>query len=97
MAEVVSIAASRNRKPLTKRRREMRTKNVYGLSQVQLLEKYFVENPNGYLTPATARTVFGIERLASRMYDLRLRGHIVWSESRQDSMGNRYNRYYALV
>jgi len=47
------------------------------------------------ISPAEARTVFGIERLAARMYDLR--GVVNYRPERKvDAAGHRYTRYYYL-
>jgi len=61
-------------------------------TQVQMLQDYL--EVNGYITPLVARAVFGIERLASRIYDLRKMGVKITVAMARDARGKRYTRYY---
>ncbi|MCQ4158780.1 helix-turn-helix domain-containing protein [Roseomonas sp. GC11] len=46
----------------------------------------------GYITPLVARN-YGIERLTSRIYDLRKQGHTITAEYKRDDAGRRYTEY----
>ena len=48
---------------------------------------------HGYVTPAIARAVYGIERLAARIYDVRKLGVHVVAMDRRDDRGHRYTEY----
>lgn len=45
------------------------------------------------ITQAEARQVYGIERLASRIDELRKDGHDIVSVEKSDALGKRYVRY----
>jgi hypothetical protein len=45
------------------------------------------------ISQAEARQVYGVERLASRIFELKQDGHTVVDEDRFDEMGKRYTRY----
>lgn len=61
--------------------------------QTQALAAYLRRRRS--ISPAEARTVFGIERLAARMHDLR--GVVNYrAERKVDASGHRYTRYYYL-
>lgn len=68
-------------------------KKVNGKTQIENLISYFRDG-NRYITPAQARQVFGIERLASRMHDLRMLGYTVEAYPMVDAAGTRYTRYF---
>lgn len=48
---------------------------------------------HGPISPLKARHVYKIERLASRMHDLRRMGHDIVVEQRRDPTGSRYAEY----
>lgn len=61
--------------------------------QVDKLAAYLRENKS--ISPAEAKQVFGIERLAARMLDLK--GVVNYrAELRRDAMGKKYTRYFYL-
>lgn len=45
------------------------------------------------ITPALAREVYGIQRLAPRIFELRQKGHRISSVLEQDDMGRPFSRY----
>lgn len=45
------------------------------------------------ISQAEARQVFGVERLASRIHELKQDGHIIVGDDRYDAMGKLYTRY----
>ncbi len=48
---------------------------------------------HGYITPLIARQVYRVERLTSRVYDLRKSGFQIVAETRLDDSGKRYTHY----
>ena len=66
----------------------MSTKNT----QVSQLVEYLGTYP--YVTQLIARQVMGIERLASRIHDLKKAGYTVNKSFCKDFSGKRYVRYY---
>lgn len=46
-----------------------------------------------YITQLVAKQVFGVERLASRMNDIKNKGFYVSKETLKDMSGKRYTRY----
>ena len=62
------------------------------VTQVTQLVSYLGTYP--YVTQLIARQVLGIERLASRVYDLKKAGYIVNKSFCKDFSGKRYVRYY---
>lgn len=62
------------------------------MTQVTQLKNYLSEYP--YVTQLVARQVLGIERLASRIHDLKKAGCDVRKEFKKDFSGKRYVRYY---
>lgn len=69
----------------------MQVMRIMGASQVDLLHSYL--KARSYISPLVARQVLGIERLASRVYDLRKKGHAVSAAIHKDESGRRYTRY----
>lgn len=63
-------------------------------SQVKNLIEYL--QIHGYITQLVARQVFGIERLASRITDLRKLGHKIHAQRKADVLGKRYTQYYLV-
>lgn len=61
-------------------------------NQVSRLAEYMGQYP--YVTQLVARQVLGIERLASRIHDLKRAGFDVRKEYRKDFSGKRYVRYF---
>lgn len=52
----------------------------------------------GSISPLEARHVYGIERLASRVDELRQGGHSIETRTKRDARGKRYAEYaYAPV
>ena len=47
----------------------------------------------GSISPLEARAVYGIERLASRIDELRQSGHSITSNFKKDAMGKKYVEY----
>lgn len=68
-----------------------RKNRIMGKSQVDLLLAYLKSGRS--ISPTEARTVFGIERLAARILDLRRRGFPIEHIDRVDAKGARYRRY----
>jgi len=62
------------------------------VTQVSQLKEYLGAYP--YVTQLIAKQVMGIERLASRIHDLKKLGHIVDRSFCKDFSGKRYVRYY---
>jgi hypothetical protein len=62
-------------------------------TQLEALELYMTKRRGGSISPAEAKQVFGIERLAARVLELRAKGHNVVKELRHDARGKRYARY----
>lgn len=63
------------------------------MSQLRDLAKHL--GANNSISPAEAREVFGIQRLAARVYDLEQKtGVRVHREDREDAKGHRYTRYF---
>ena len=61
--------------------------------QVDLLASHLRDH--GSISPAEAKQVYGIERLAARMLDLK--GTVNYrAEYRRDAMGKKYARYFYL-
>ena len=60
-------------------------------TQVNMLQKYMEVQP--YVTQLVARQVLGIERLASRIHDLKKLGFPINKETCEDMAGSRYVRY----
>ena len=60
-------------------------------TQVEKLRTYLDRYP--YITPLVAKQVLGIERLASRIYDLKRLGYEIDKETCRDMSGKRYTRY----
>ena len=60
-------------------------------TQVEMLQKYMEVQP--YVTQLIARQVLGIERLASRIHDLKKLGFPIDKETCEDMAGSRYVRY----
>lgn len=50
-------------------------------------------NKLGTISPLEARHVYGIERLASRIDELRKRGFLISTNMKRDPMGKRYAEY----
>lgn len=50
----------------------------------------------GSISPAEAREVYGIQRLAARVLELRDGGWCIDSERRHDARGHRYTRYHLV-
>lgn len=48
---------------------------------------------HGALSPLKARHVYGIERLTSRIHDLKRMGHRIKVSIRRDPLGGRYAEY----
>ena len=46
-----------------------------------------------YITQLIARQVLGIERLASRIHDLKNDGYVIGKQTCKDMSGKRYTRY----
>jgi len=61
-------------------------------SQVRNLATYMTVYP--YITQLIARQVLGIERLASRIHDLKKAGYEIEKKFCKDFSGKRYVRYY---
>lgn len=52
----------------------------------------------GSISPLEARHVYGIERLASRVDELRQSGHSIVTRTKKDARGKRYAEYaYAPI
>lgn len=49
------------------------------------------------LTPAKARQVYQIERLAARIFDLKARGHNIQTTLKVDERGREYAEYRMLT
>ena len=64
------------------------------VSQVQNLVVYL--NTYGYITQLIARQVFGVERLASRINDLKNLGYEIRAEHCKDMADKRYTRYHLV-
>lgn len=47
----------------------------------------------GHITPIEALTIFGIQRLAPRIEELRREGFVIDTKVRMDTQGRRYCRY----
>lgn len=62
------------------------------MKQTDAILSYLKEYP--YITQLIARHVLGIERLASRISDLKQMGAAFDKEYRRDVSGRRYMRYY---
>ena len=62
------------------------------VTQVSALAEYLGVYP--YVTQLIARQVLGIERLASRIFDLKAAGYTVNKSFCKDFSGKRYVRYY---
>ena len=62
------------------------------ITQVSQLVDYLGTYP--YVTQLIARQVLGIERLASRVFDLKKAGYTVNRSFCKDFSGKRYVRYY---
>lgn len=61
--------------------------------QVDLLADHLRRHKS--ISPAEAKQVYGIERLAARMLDLK--GVVNYrAETRRDAMGKKYTRYFFL-
>lgn len=69
----------------------MQVMRIMGASQVDLLHSYL--KARDYISPLVARQVLGIERLASRIYDLRKLGYPITAATHKDESGRRYTRY----
>jgi len=61
-------------------------------TQVNRLATYMTVYP--YITQLIARQVLGIERLASRVHDLKKAGYPIEKKFCKDFSGKRYVRYY---
>lgn len=48
---------------------------------------------HGTISPLEARHVYGIERLASRIDELRQNGHSIETRTKRDPLGKRYAEY----
>jgi len=59
-----------------------------------LVAKHLLRHP--HITPAEAKEVYGIRRLAARVYDLEMRRIPVGRGLAKDDVGTRYMRYFAL-
>ena len=64
------------------------------VTQVSQLAEYLGTYP--YVTQLIARQVLGIERLASRVFDLKKAGYTVNKSFCKDFCGKRYVRYYLM-
>ena len=64
------------------------------VTQVSRLAAYLGQYP--YVTQLIARQVLGIERLASRVFDLKKAGYTVNKSCCKDFSGKRYTRYYLM-
>ena len=62
-----------------------------GFSQCENLIRYLDNYP--YITQLIARQVLGIERLASRVHDLKNDGYDIMATRHRDMSGKRYTRY----
>jgi len=69
----------------------MQTKKMTKKSQVSHLVEYL--STGRTISCVEARAVFGIERLASRIYDLKKMGYPIIRVRLRDAIGNRYSRY----
>lgn len=72
----------------------MQTKKLTKKSQCEHLLDYL--KGRGHISQGEAELVFGVKRLASRINDLKNRGHAIKPESRKDALGNRYTRYHLI-
>ena len=45
------------------------------------------------ITPAKARQVYGIDRLAARIFELKARGHKIITTVRRDERGKQFGEY----
>ena len=51
----------------------------------------------GSISPLEARAVYGIERLASRIDELRQNGHAITTVIKHDAMGKKYAEYRSVT
>lgn len=66
------------------------------MTQVQTIVQHLQKA--GSISPLEARHVYGIERLASRIDELRQSGHSIVTRIKRDARGKRYAEYsYAPV
>ena len=70
----------------------MRTEVVVKHSQTEKLLNYFREVEKE-ITPLVAKQVLGIERLASRIHELREHGWSINRRMKKDAAGHRYASY----
>lgn len=61
--------------------------------QRERVHEYLRRHKRTGLTPAIAREVFGIQRLAARVEELRRDGIRIATHYERDETGNRYARY----
>lgn len=61
------------------------------MSQKSKVLGYLKSRP--YITQLVAKQVFGVERLASRITDLKDEGHEIKKQTCKDESGKRYTRY----
>ena len=64
------------------------------MSQTTKVLGYLRNKP--YITQLVAKQVFGVERLASRITDLKDAGHEIGKTTCKDEAGKRYTRYSLL-
>lgn len=69
----------------------MKTKETIGISQRDLVRRHLSSGKT--LTQAEARQVYGIERLAARVAELKKDGLPVKTMMRHDELGVKYARY----
>lgn len=63
-------------------------------TQCENLIRYM--DSHDWVSQLIARQVFGIERLASRIHDLKVDGYNIAKTTNYDMSGKRYTRYYLL-
>lgn len=61
------------------------------MSQREVIVKHLQDY--GSISPLEARHVYGIERLASRIDELRQSGHSIETRTKKDARGKRYAEY----
>jgi hypothetical protein len=67
------------------------TRKTRGLSQTARLALHFARGES--ISPVEAAAVYGVQRLAARVLELRKLGAAIGTELRVDSSGHRYARY----
>lgn len=62
------------------------------MSQNQKILKHL--KSGAHITPLEAMGLFGVYRLAARIYELRNQGHHIMTDVRADGTGRTYSRYW---